>query len=131
MTKRVQCAAFLFLFFCSLFGVAADRGKVAYPVEAIRYGTIKDFPVSGLVLGADKSRKTDIAMVYWLDQGNRRKILVDSRFYHPQFFAQVEDSAHICFVASPCYSPSKSWRCDRPVAETRLRRSLIGRVIPS
>ncbi len=42
--------------------------KPVYTVEAIRYGTIPDFPVNGLVAGADPSRKMDIAMIVWLIQ---------------------------------------------------------------
>ncbi len=57
-----------------------------YTIEAIRYGTIKDFPVAGLVAGADKARRMDLAMVFWLVQGNGRNILVDAGFYRPQFF---------------------------------------------
>jgi glyoxylase-like metal-dependent hydrolase (beta-lactamase superfamily II) len=64
----------------------AQTAKPTYSVEAIRYGTIKDFPVADLVAGADKARHMDIAMVFWLVQGDGRNILVDSGFYRPQFF---------------------------------------------
>jgi len=57
-----------------------------YEIFAIRYGTIPGFPVSSLVAGADESRKLDIAMMVWLIRGNGRNVLVDSGFYHPQFF---------------------------------------------
>jgi glyoxylase-like metal-dependent hydrolase (beta-lactamase superfamily II) len=70
--------------FCDLFGQTTT--KPVYSVEAVRYGTLKDFAVSGLVAGADKSRKMDIAMVYWLVRGNGHNILVDAGFYRPQFF---------------------------------------------
>ncbi len=63
---------------------AADKPQ--YTVDAIRYGTIADFPVRGLVLGADPSRKMDIAMIVWLVRGNGHTILVDSGFYRQQFF---------------------------------------------
>src|SRR6185369_14974036 len=53
---------------------------------AIRYGTIPGFPVSSLVAGAEEGRKLDIAMMVWLIRGNGRNVLVDSGFYHPQFF---------------------------------------------
>ena len=70
----------------SLLGYAADAPQ--YTVDAIRYGTIADFPVRSLVQGADPSRKMDIAMVVWLVRGNGRNILVDSGFYRDQFFKQ-------------------------------------------
>lgn len=67
-------------------GARSQSAAPVYSVEAIRYGTLKDFPVAGLVAGADRSRRMDIAMVFWLVQGNGRNILVDSGFYRPQFF---------------------------------------------
>ena len=70
-------------------GQAESGGQGAqYTVDAVRYGTIADFPVRGLVAGADPSRKMDIAMVVWLVRGNGRTILVDSGFYREQFFKQ-------------------------------------------
>src|SRR6266540_153290 len=57
-----------------------------YEVYAIRYATIPDFPVAGLVADADKTRKLDIAMMVWLVRGGGRNILVDTGFYRPQFF---------------------------------------------
>jgi glyoxylase-like metal-dependent hydrolase (beta-lactamase superfamily II) len=62
--------------------------KPAYEVYAIRYATIPDFPVTGLVKGADRARKMDIAMMVWLIRGNGRNILVDSGFYRDRFFKQ-------------------------------------------
>lgn len=62
--------------------------KPRYEVYAIRYATIPDFRVADLVAGADAARKLDIAMMVWLVRGNGRNILVDSGFYHDQFFKQ-------------------------------------------
>jgi len=59
-----------------------------YEIYAIRYATIRDFAVSGLVKGADRSRKMDIAMMVWLVRGGGRNVLVDSGFYRDQFFKQ-------------------------------------------
>lgn len=59
---------------------------IHYEVYAVRYATIPDFPVAGLVEGADKSRKQDIAMMVWLIRGGGRNILFDTGFYRPQFF---------------------------------------------
>lgn len=64
------------------------QNKPQYEVYAVRYATIPDFPVSGLVAGADKSRKMDIAMLVWLIKGNGKNILLDSGFYRPQFFKE-------------------------------------------
>jgi glyoxylase-like metal-dependent hydrolase (beta-lactamase superfamily II) len=65
---------------------AAGQSKPKYEVFAIRYATIPDFPVAGLVAGADPARKLDIAMMIWLVRGNGHNILVDSGFYHDRFF---------------------------------------------
>jgi glyoxylase-like metal-dependent hydrolase (beta-lactamase superfamily II) len=62
--------------------------KPQYEVYAIRYATIPDFSVAGLVAGADRARKLDIAMMVWLVRGGGRNILVDSGFYREQFFRQ-------------------------------------------
>src|ERR1019366_8126939 len=65
---------------------AMAQSKSNYDVYAIRYATIPDFPVAGLVAGADPARKLDIAMMIWLLRGHGRNILVDSGFYHDRFF---------------------------------------------
>jgi glyoxylase-like metal-dependent hydrolase (beta-lactamase superfamily II) len=75
--------------FCA--GIVAPllaQEKPRYEIYAIRYATIPGFPVAGLVEGADRSRKLDIAMLVWLVRGNGRNILVDSGFYRDQFFKQ-------------------------------------------
>ena len=66
----------------------AAQTKPEYEVYATRYATIPQFSVAGLVAGADRSRKLDIAMMVWLVRGAGRNILVDSGFYHEQFFKQ-------------------------------------------
>jgi glyoxylase-like metal-dependent hydrolase (beta-lactamase superfamily II) len=65
---------------------AAAQDAPRYEVFAVRYATIPAFPVSGLIAGADKDRKIDIAMMVWLVRGGGRNVLVDSGFYKPQFF---------------------------------------------
>jgi glyoxylase-like metal-dependent hydrolase (beta-lactamase superfamily II) len=68
---------------------AAQSGSSPqYEVYAVRYATLSDFPVAGLVKGADPSRKLDIAMTLWLVKGNGHIILVDSGFYREQFLKQ-------------------------------------------
>jgi glyoxylase-like metal-dependent hydrolase (beta-lactamase superfamily II) len=62
--------------------------KPQYEVYAIRYATIPDFAVSGLVAGAEPSRKMNIAMMVWLVRGAGKNILVDAGFYREQFFKQ-------------------------------------------
>ena len=69
--------------------LAKQPPKAIYEVYAISYAVIPDFPVSGLVAGADPSRKIDIQMMVWLLKGsNGANILVDSGFYRDKFFKQ-------------------------------------------
>src|ERR1700693_5838448 len=67
-----------------LLGAASSplpSAKPDYSIQAIRYGTIANFPVASLVMGAPKDEKTDIAMVVWLIRGGGRNILFDSGFH--------------------------------------------------
>ncbi len=52
-----------------------------YKIEAIRYATIPQFPVAGLVAGAPEDEKLDIPLVFWLIRGNDRNILFDCGFH--------------------------------------------------
>ena len=52
-----------------------------YSIQAIRYGTIANFPVASLVMGAPQDEKTDIAMVVWLIRGGGHNVLFDSGFH--------------------------------------------------
>ncbi len=56
-----------------------------YDVWAIRYGTLPQFRMSGLIAGADTSRRLDIAMMVWLIRGNGRNVLLDAGFYRQPF----------------------------------------------
>ncbi len=56
-----------------------------YEVYAVRYATLPQFPVAGLVQGADRDRKLDIAMMIWVLKGNGRVVLFDSGFYRQKF----------------------------------------------
>jgi glyoxylase-like metal-dependent hydrolase (beta-lactamase superfamily II) len=68
---------------------AAGQDQVTYEVYAIRFGTLPQFPVSGLVAGADKSRRIDIPVMVWLLKGSDgRRVLVDAGFYRPRFVQQ-------------------------------------------
>jgi glyoxylase-like metal-dependent hydrolase (beta-lactamase superfamily II) len=64
---------------------AALSAQTKYEIYGIRYATLKDFAVSGLVAGADKDRKIDAAMYIWLIKGGGKNILFDCGFYHDKF----------------------------------------------
>ena len=56
-----------------------------YSIEAIRYATSPDVPVSELVVNGPKDQKVDIAMVVWLIRGGGHTILFDSGFHRDTF----------------------------------------------
>jgi len=65
---------------------AALSASPNYSIEAIRYGTIPQFPVSELVVGAPENERMDIAMVFWLVRGEGRLILLDTGFHRKRWF---------------------------------------------
>lgn len=76
-------------------GTLAAQNKPAYEIFGIRYATLKDFPVSALVAGADRSRKMDIAMYVWLIKGNGRAVLFDCGFYRDQFMKRWHPADYV------------------------------------
>jgi hypothetical protein len=52
-----------------------------YSIQAIRYGTIANFPAASLVMGAPRDEKMDIAMIVWLIRGGGHNVLFDSGFH--------------------------------------------------
>lgn len=81
----------------ALLGVLAAMTVSAqtYEVFAIRYGTLPQFRVAGLVAGADRERRMDIALMVWLVRGGGRTILVDAGFYREHFFRQWKVADYI------------------------------------
>jgi glyoxylase-like metal-dependent hydrolase (beta-lactamase superfamily II) len=66
--------------------VHAAPGAPVWQVYALRYATVHAFPVHELVAGADTTRTTDIAMMFWLLEGpGGRRVLVDAGFYRQKF----------------------------------------------
>jgi glyoxylase-like metal-dependent hydrolase (beta-lactamase superfamily II) len=57
-----------------------------YDVYAIRYATVTGYPLSGMIAGADSSKKIDLAMMIWLLKGSDgRNVLVDAGFHRDDF----------------------------------------------
>ncbi|HET7457084.1 MAG TPA: N-acyl homoserine lactonase family protein [Gemmatimonadaceae bacterium] len=62
-----------------------------YEVYAVRYGTLRDFPVYGLVAGADTTRRLDIALMVWVIRepvAGGRTVLLDAGFYRDKFVSR-------------------------------------------
>jgi glyoxylase-like metal-dependent hydrolase (beta-lactamase superfamily II) len=58
-----------------------------YEVYALRYATARGYAVSGLVAGADPSRKIDIPFIFWVLKGPAgRNVLVDAGCYQGRVF---------------------------------------------
>lgn len=74
----------LILLVSSLQAQATNQWRVA----AVRYATLRGFPVAALVAGADTSRRVDAAMMVWLLRGNGRTVLVDAGFHRERFVTQ-------------------------------------------
>jgi glyoxylase-like metal-dependent hydrolase (beta-lactamase superfamily II) len=65
-----------------LVAIAPAMQPPTYEAYAIRFGTLPQFRVAGLIAGADQSRRLDIPVMVWLLKGsNGRRVLVDSGFY--------------------------------------------------
>jgi glyoxylase-like metal-dependent hydrolase (beta-lactamase superfamily II) len=90
MMKRLTLAFTLFL-------IAALPGATApeYSIQAIRYATSPGFPVAGLVMGAPKEEKIDIAMVIWLIRGGGHNILFDSGYHRDTFLKYFPSTEYI------------------------------------
>ena len=66
-------------------GAIASSPPPAYEVYAVRFATIPNFRVSGLIAGADPTRRLDIAMMVWVIKGGGRTVLVDAGFHRADF----------------------------------------------
>jgi len=66
--------------------LASAKSPAVYEVYAISYGAFPGYPTSSLIAGADKSRRSDLAMMIWLIKGpDGKNILVDSGFYRDKY----------------------------------------------
>ena len=60
-----------------------------WDVHAVQFATLRGFPVSSLINGADKTRTLDIAMMVWVLRGpGDRVVLVDAGFHRDKFVAR-------------------------------------------
>jgi glyoxylase-like metal-dependent hydrolase (beta-lactamase superfamily II) len=64
---------------------AASASTPEYSIQAIRYASSPNVPVSELVIGAPKDEKIEIAMVIWLIRGGGHTIVFDSGFHRDTF----------------------------------------------
>ncbi len=65
-------------------------GTTEYSIVAIRYGTIPQFSLSGLVVGAPQGERLDIPLVFWLIRGGGRNILLDTGCHRQSWIDQYK-----------------------------------------
>jgi glyoxylase-like metal-dependent hydrolase (beta-lactamase superfamily II) len=89
-----------------------------WEVYAIRYATVPQFRVAGLIAGADTSRRLDIAMTVWLlKSSSGRSVLLDAGFKRADLIAR--------------WKPTNYMRPDSAVARAGAAASDISDVIVS
>jgi len=66
---------------------AAQTPAPEYEIYAIKYATIRAFPLKSLLKDADANKAVDIAMMFWLIRAPHKNILVDAGFYRQNLFA--------------------------------------------
>ena len=89
--KRVSLAILLAAL---LGGASASAPAPDYSIQAIRYASAED-EVAGLVMGAPKGEKINIAMVIWLIRGGGRNILFDSGYHRDTFLKYFPSTEYI------------------------------------
>jgi len=67
------------------FSGARPAAAQEWTIDAIRYATLRDFLVAGLVVGAPRGERMDIATVFWLLRDGGRVVLFDTGFHRPQW----------------------------------------------
>jgi glyoxylase-like metal-dependent hydrolase (beta-lactamase superfamily II) len=81
-------------------GAAPPARVPEYEVYAIRYASIP-FRVSGLIAGADTSRRLDIAMTVWLMKGpDGRTVLLDAGFKRPDLIQRWKPADYVTPAAA-------------------------------
>jgi len=95
-TNRPLRVGAAFLIAAALSGAAPPRPTV-YSIQAIRYATIREFPVSDLVMDAaiPKNETIDIAMVVWLIQGGGRNVLFDSGYHREAWLKEFPSADYL------------------------------------
>lgn len=67
-----------------------------YDVYAIRYASVPNFRLSGLIAGADTSKRIDLAMMVWLLKGSDgRNVLVDAGFHRDNLIRRWHPTDYI------------------------------------
>lgn len=77
------------LFLAAALLTAPAPAPPQYQVYAVRYATVPNFPLRGLVAGAPRDARTDLAMTLWVIRApDGRVMLFDAGFYRDKFITQ-------------------------------------------
>ena len=99
-------------------GAAQGQRSPVWEAYAVRYATLPNFRVSGLIAGADTARRLNIAMTVWLLRGpDGRNVLVDAGFKRADLLAR--------------WKPVDFVRPDSAVARAGVRASEVTDIIVS
>src|SRR5437667_6691628 len=88
MTKL--CCEFLLILSLALPAATSPE----YSIQAVRYASAED-EVAGLVMGAPKGEKINIAMVVWLIRGGGHNILFDSGYHRDTFLKYFPSTEYL------------------------------------
>ena len=98
--RRIVAPAVLAIAGLTTFGRSAAQAQhpntPTYDVYAIRYATVPNFRLSGLIAGADTSKRIDLAMMVWLLKGSDgRNVLVDAGFHRENLIRRWHPTDYI------------------------------------
>lgn len=100
MRRIYVLASIAFVVLCAYASASTGESKnaadaaVDYSIQAIRYANADD-EVAGLVMGAPKGEKINIAMAIWLIRGGGRNILFDSGYHRETFLKYFPSTEYI------------------------------------
>lgn len=87
--KSVKLVAMILAISVAYATPGTSQASPVWDVYAIRYGALPNFRVSGLIAGADTSRRIDATLTMWLLRGpDGRNVLVDAGFQRPDLIAR-------------------------------------------
>ena len=91
--RRLSVALIFACLACA--GQSRAPAAATYDAYAIRYATIPNFRVSGLIKNADTSRRLDIAMMVWLLRGANRTVVIDAGFQRDDFIQRWRPTGYV------------------------------------
>lgn len=116
LARRIRFAAATLVYLAPI--VVGAQVAPTWEAYAIRYATVPAFRVSGLIAGADTSRRLDLAMSVWLlKSSSGRTVLVDAGFQRADLIAR--------------WKPAGFMRPDSAVARAGVKATDITDVIIS